>query len=186
MAKEFLEIKGAIRLIEAMGFEKNAQKNVIRRVTRKGGNIFKAEVRNQINVNNTPASNSKTKGGRSGKKYEHIDRIKKSVKTLTSKSRLRPGVNIYIKGPDVPVGQGKSRRFWKMSSYSNLVLFGNHNTSPRKKKSTKKSTGNVRGIAEFNPFKKAYNLKKEQASRAVVNALMPEIKKEIDKQRRRI
>ena len=92
------------RRIEKIGFESRNQKNIIRRVARKGGNVLKDEVKRLI-----PQRED----------FEHVSYIRRSVKVLTSKSRIRPGVNVYTKGSDVPVGQGKSRRFWKLSSYQN-------------------------------------------------------------------
>lgn len=166
MAKSFVEgIKRLNRVLEQMSFESNNQKNIIRRVARKGGNVLKDETKRQI-----PAREN----------FEHVAYIRRSVKVQTSKSRYRPGVNVIIKGGDVPVGQGKSRRFWKLRPYADLALYGNYKTRNRPDKRGKKH-GNVRGITGYNPFEIARLNKGNRALIVMSKSLIPEIQKEFKK-----
>ena len=163
MAETFIKgIESLNRRLEKIGFESSNHKNVIRRAARKGGNILKDEVKRQIPSRNT---------------FEHVDFIRKNVKVSTSKSRLRPGVNVYTKGGDVPVGQGKSRRFWKLQSYQNLVFFGNFKT-PGRKRNGSPNRGNVKGITGFNPYKLAILNKGNRALIVMSKSLSVELQKE--------
>lgn len=136
------------------------------RAARKGGNILKDEVRNSINDTGT---------------FEHIGRVKRGVKVFNSKNRKSPGVNIYIKGPDVPVGQGKNRRFWKLSSYSVLVMKGNYRNPGRKTKQGKRR-GDVKGTQQgVNPFLRAVRTQGNRAMNATNIHMVTEVKKEIAK-----
>lgn len=140
-------------------------KRAFNRAARKGGNILKSEVRNSINNTGT---------------FEHIGMIKRSVKVVNTKSRRQAGVNVFIKGPDVPVGTGKHRRFWKLSSYSKLVFKGNYKSPGRKTKSGS-NRGNVKGTNPNNIFD---NVKKSHGGKAlevVKSAMVMEVRKEIAK-----
>lgn len=166
MAKLFVQgIEKMSRVLDQMSFESNNQKNIIRRVARKGGNVLKDETKRLI-----PSSD----------KFEHTIYLRRSVKVQTSKSRFRPGVNVIIKGGDVPVGQGRSRRFWKLRSYANLVFFGNYKT-PNRPDGRGKKHGNVRGITGYNPFSLARLNKGNRAMIVMKKNLLPEIQKEFTK-----
>jgi hypothetical protein len=171
MADTFIEgIEKVNRTLEKMSFESNNQRNIIRRVSRKGGNILKDEVKRLI-------PNKET--------FEHVSEIRKQVKVITSKSKVRPGVNVYIdKKHEVPVGQGESRRWWKLKDYQSLVFFGNFKTPDRRKKGSP-NKGNVKGITGYNPYKLATLNKGKKALIVMSNNLIKEIQKEYNKLRRR-
>lgn len=149
--------------------EKNLTGNQVRsaflRASRKGGNLLKKEIREAIIDNG---------------QYEHIHIIKRNVKVVNSKSRTNPGVNIYIKGPDVPVGQGKHRRFWKLTPYALLVFKGNYKSPGRPTKSGKKR-GNVKGTNPENLFEVVANTHGSNAIDLVVQHFVPELEKVIAK-----
>lgn len=170
MAKNFIEgIQKMNKVLDQMSFESNNQKNIIRRVARKGGNVLKDEVKRLI----------PNRGN-----FEHEIYLRRSIKVQTSKSRYRPGVNVIVKGGDVPVGQGKSRRFWKLRSYANLVFYGNFKTQNRYDKKGRKH-GNVRGITGYNPFSLAKANRGNRALIVMKKNLLPEIKKEFIKLKNR-
>lgn len=177
MADVFVQgIRRMTKVLDQMHFQSTNQVNIIRRVARKGGNVLKDETKRLI-----PSSN----------KFEHVRYIRSSVKTVTSKSRFRPGVNVIIKGDDVPVGQGKSRRFWKARSYAELIFRGNYKTKNRPHKTGRRKgvgQGNVTGITNsnsFNPFYQASINKGRRATIVMGKSLLPEIKKEFLKLKRR-
>lgn len=170
MAKTFVEgIERISKVLDQMDFESTNQKNIIRRIARKGGNVLKDETKRLIPLREN---------------FEHEIYLRRSVKVQTSRSRKRPGVNVVIKGGDVPVGQGKSRRFWKLRSYANLVFYGNYKTRNRPDSKGKKH-GNVRGITGYNPFELAALNKGRRALIVMRKNLIPEIKKEYSKLIRR-
>jgi hypothetical protein len=165
----FIDTSKIEKFLNKMDFSSNSQKNIIRRVARRGGKVLKPAVKSAI-----PNSD----------KYEHVNFIRKNVKTQTSKSRFRPGVNVVLKGSDVPVGQGSHRRFWKLTSYAHLVFYGNYNTNKRPHHGGRRAgigQGNVKGIAPYNPFNRAARLAGNRALKAMSKALVPEIQKEIRK-----
>lgn len=143
-------------------------KRAVVRAARIAANPLKAEVRNEIPSGNSP--------------FEHLNLFKRAIKVVTAKSwRKYPGVNILVKGPDVPVGQGESRRFWKMAGYAYLVLFGNYQTPNRPTRRGGQSRGNVEGIGKGNIFSEVYNRSGGRALNNFANNLVEEIKKEIHK-----
>jgi len=171
MADKFIVgIEKLNRKLGKMTFQSSNQRNIIRRVARKGGNVLKDEVKVLIPSRNT---------------FEHIPFIRRNVKVTTSKSKFRPGVNVYTKGGEVPVGQGKSRRFWKLQSYQNLVFFGNFKTPNRRRGGKGPNRGNVRGITGFNPYTQAVLNKGSRALIVMSKNLSKEIQKEYDKLSRR-
>lgn len=133
------------------------------RGARKGANVLKKEVRNSIKDN---------------KKFL-VYIIKRAVKVLTSRSR-RGGVNITLKGPDVPVGTGRHRRFWRLIPYATMVFFG---AKDRRTQSGLKR-GDLKGSNNQNVFIEALKNKKREARQTVITELKPELKKEIAKARR--
>ena len=166
MADVFLEgMQKVFKKLDNIGFHKTRQKNIIRRVARKGGNVLKDEVKRLI-----PSSS----------KYPYINHIRKSVKVNTSKSRMRPGVNVYTKGADVPVSAGAGKEWWSLKGYQSLVFFGNYKTSNRPDKRGRKH-GNVKGITGYNPYKLAKLNKGKRALIVMANNLKPEIMKEFKK-----
>lgn len=175
MADAFIDTKGVERLLEGMDFSSNSQKRIIKGAARKGGNILKDEVKNKI-----PTSND----------FPEIAKIRKGVKTVTSKSKSRPGVNILIKGRDVPVSPGVGRDWWDLPAYAALAFFGNYKTPNRRHKTGKRKgvvggQGDVRGIAPGNPFRMAQRSKGKQAIKAMSKAMLREIQKEWIKLSRR-
>lgn len=121
---------------------------------------------------------------RSRGQFEHIPLLTRSVKIKTSKSVAYPGVNIYIDGPDVPVGQGKARRFWELADYAYLVFFGNYRTKPRRRRDRGRSaTGNVRGLFNwpFSPFKSVYQSHGQGARDHMIQLMVTEVQKVIAK-----
>ena len=73
---------------------------------------------------------------------------------------------------------------WKLSSYSNLVFFGNHKTKNRPHKTGKRKgvgQGNVRGITGYNPFELASLNKGNRALIVMKKSLRPEIRKEYNR-----
>lgn len=163
MAEQFIDgIGDLIRKIDKLDFSSREQKNLIRRLMRDGGNIIKDEVKSQI-----PSSD----------KFEHVDFIRKNVKVVTSKSRKNAGVNVYTKGKDVPVGQGKSRRMWKLQSYQKLVFFGNIKTPGRRDNRGRKH-GNVRGITGYNPYTQALISKGNRALSVISKGMDKEFQKQ--------
>ena len=141
-------------------------KNATTRAARKGGNVLKNEIRSKI-----PDT-----GG-----FEHIGTIKRNVKVTNSKASNRyPGVNVLIKGTDVQVGQGKSRRFWKLANYAYLVLFGNYRTLNRIKGGSK-SKGNVEGITNTNVFREVEKSHGSKALNIFIDNLIPQLRKQISK-----
>jgi hypothetical protein len=169
MAQSNVDISGVLKVLDDMDFTSRQQTNIIKRVTRKGGNILKSAVKTEINDNGD---------------FEHIDKIKRGVKVVTSKSKSNPGVNVIVKGSDVPVGQGRTRRFWNLSAYSVLVFFGNKKTKNRPTKGNG-NRGDVDGTNEDNPFLQASNSRGGLAMKEVVKNLIPEIQKEIKKLKRK-
>lgn len=170
MADKFIQgTEKLIKKLEKMSFESKNQKLIIQRVARKGGNVLKDEVKKQIPSRNT---------------FEHVDFIRRNVKVTTSKSKIRPGVNVFTKGGDVPVGQGKSRRWWKLQSYQNLVFFGNYKTPGRRRKGSP-NRGNVKGITGYNPYRLAFLNKGNKALLVMSNNMIKEIQKEYNKLSRR-
>lgn len=151
--------------LERMDFSSNRQKNIIRRVARKGGNVLKDEVKSLIPNRGT---------------FPYINHIKRSVKVRTSRSRMRPGVNVYTKGVDVPVSAGKGREWWTLGAYQHLVFFGNYKTKGRVDKRGRKH-GNVRGITGYNPYALAKLNKGNKALLVMARNLKPEIMKEFKK-----
>jgi hypothetical protein len=91
---------------------------------------------------------------------------------------------VFTKGGDVPVGQGKSRRFWRLQAYQKLVFFGNYKT-PGRRKNGSPNRGNVKGITGYNPYKLATLNKGNKALLVMSNNLIKEIQKEYDKLSRR-
>lgn len=110
-------------------------------------------------------------------KFEHIDVIKRSIKVVDSKSTRWPGVNVVVKGPDVPINHPQpSGRFWKLKSYIYLVLFGNYNKDRITKKGIQR--GDVKGQSpnkNSTPFLEAKNEKGGTAMTMAVRNLIPEI-----------
>lgn len=166
MADKFVEgIEKTTRKLKKMGFSSSRQKNIIRRVARKGGNVLKDEVKRLI-----PTSS----------KYPYVHHIRRSIKVLTSKSRMRPGINVYTKGVDVPVAPGKGREWWTLGAYQHLVFFGNYKT-PGRRDSRGRKHGNVRGITGYNPYTLARLNKGNKALITMAKNLRPEILKEFKK-----
>ncbi len=167
MAEQFIEgIDKIIRKLDKMDFQSSNQKNIIRRVMRKGGNIIKDEVKRLI-----PSRND----------FPYIFHIKRSVKVVTSKSRARPGVNVYTKGADVPVAPGAGRDWWTLGAYQILVFFGNYknkNRTGRLNRGSGQSRGDVQGITGYNPYKQAFNNKGRRALIVIAKNMKPEIEKE--------
>ena len=169
MARSDVDISGVLKGLDDMDFTSRQQTNIIKRVTRKGGNILKGAVKSEINDNGD---------------FQHIDKIKRGVKVVTSKSRSNPGVNVVVKGSDVPVGQGRTRRFWELADYAYLVFFGNYKTKNRPTRGSGKR-GDVDGTNENNPFLQSSNRVGRTAMKEVVKNLIPEIQKEIKKLKRK-
>lgn len=159
MPKAFINTKRFERLLDRVDFQSTGQRNIIQRVTRKGGNVIKDEVKRLI-----PNDQS----------FPNVAIIRKAVKTVTSKSRLRPGVNVFIKSPDVPVGN----RFWKASSFAMLLFYGNYRSPKRRKRGRGPSRGDVRGITGFNPFSIAIQNKGKKAAAIIDKNMLKEMQKE--------
>lgn len=143
-------------------------KKVFTSAARAGGHILKKVVRSKI----------------TGTKYEHIGLIKRNVKVFKTRSRTSGGINVFIKGVDVQVGQGRTRRFWRLSSYSMLVQFGNLRSRPRRIKTgvfKGKSRGNVSGIVNRNIFKEAVKTHGATALRAVSQRYSSKLQQEINR-----
>ena len=160
MAEVFIEgIEKVISKLDRMDFSSNEQKNIIRRVARKGGNILKDEVKRLIPVSSN---------------YPFGAHIKKSVKVTTSKSRFAPGVNVFTKGSDVPF----DGRWWKIGGYQNLYFFGNYKTPNRPTRRGRKNRGNVRGATGYNPYTLAGSNKGKRALIVMATAMKKEAVKE--------
>lgn len=160
-------VSQVMRKLDGMGFHSSRQLNIVRRSAKKGAQVLADEVKSQII----------DKG-----KFPYIDHIKRSIKAVPSKSRKRPGANVFAKGRDVFVSPGKGRKFWKLSSYQRLVYFGNFKTPNRPHK-----FGSRRGVGQgdvkkyalgYNPYVRAYAKKRWVALEVMKKSLSPEIEKE--------
>ena len=146
---------------------KRIERNVYRKALREAAKeVLVPEVRRRI-----PSSDDQAG-------FEHMSRIRRNVKALNSKSRKNHGVFVVVRGRDVPVGQGKSRRFWGLAEYFYLVSHGNYKTPNRPTKG-KGSRGDVEGIG--NPMKEARQAKGRTALAVAKRKLIPAIDKEIQK-----
>lgn len=151
-------------------------KNAVQRAARPAANLVKNEIRGEISSAAKRAVKHNPKGP-----YEHIPKVKSSVKVLRAKTYLKYiGVNVTIKGPEVPVGQGRTRRFWHIKGYAYLVFFGNYRKD-RLTRGGKVDKGDVEGIFSKNPFVKAVDQHGQQAITMFVNDLKRELDREIEK-----
>jgi len=58
--------------------------------------------------------------------FSKLMQVVKATKIVTSRSRINPGVNVLIKGKDMPVGN----RFWRIRGYAQLLAFGRSTGAP--------------------------------------------------------
>ena len=90
----------------------------------------------QILLSETKTSNT---GGTSKLAF-----VARNTKAVASKSRTNPGVNIMVKGPDIPVGD----RAWKIFGYAVLLGEGSYRTPYRQTKSGA-FRGNFEGFGDW-------------------------------------
>lgn len=148
------------------GLSSTEHRRAVNRAARKGANILKNYLRNML-PDDGP--------------FEHINIIKRAIRVTPSKAwRKYPGANVLIKGPDVPVGQGASRRFWELADYAYLVLYGNYKTKDRPTKSGDKK-GNVKGLNKGNIFQVVKDQYGDQAIELFMTELVKEVEKELAK-----
>ena len=126
---------------------------------RAANEVLKPEIRNNIPLEGP---------------YEHLHRIRRNIKVKSSRSRNNPGVYMVIDGRDVPVGQGRSRRFWTLRSYSYLIAHGNYKTPDRRTRG-KGRRGNVEGIGNF--MEDAAISKGRQARQKAIDYIIPAMEK---------
>lgn len=142
--------------------------NVTRRALRKAAReVLVPDVRGRIPTSDDIAG------------FEHMARIKRGVVIRNLRDKKDPGVAVVIKGRDVPVGQGKSRRFWNLRAYSYLVAHGNYQTPDRPTRTKKQRRGDVDGIGNF--MSETQKSKGLSAINKGVANMIPEIDKEIRK-----
>lgn len=102
--------------------------------------------------------------------------VAKNIRILPSKNKRNPGVNLYVKGNDLPVGN----RFWKLYGYSRLLAFGSADRVTR-------GTGAKRGIFKaFGDYlKEGYTRTRNQVSSVFKAEIRRELKRAVEKAVRR-
>ena len=170
----YIDDKSVIRTLNTLSKNLNSReyKNATLRAARKGGNILKKELRSDI-----PDST----------RYEHVGYLKRHLRVVNARTfKKYIGVNVMFKGNDIQVGQGKTRRFWKLADYAYLVLFGNYRSPKRSKgKSNAKGRGNVKGIVNNNIFRSVESQNGNKAKKTFIDNLLPQLRKQISKSYRR-
>mgnify|MGYP000105890336 CR=1 FL=1 len=92
-------------------FPKNIKISAIRAAAREGGNIVKDRAKSNV------GRIAKNKEGQSKAAY-----VQRNIRTVASRSKDNPGVNVYIKGKSIPV----ERRHWRVQGYGHSLGAGPH------------------------------------------------------------
>ena len=138
-------------------------------------NVYRRALRKAAREELIPAARA---GVPSEGNFEHMSRVRRGITIRNLRDKVNPGVIVVVKGRDVPVGQGRSRRFWNLRGYAYLVAHGNYKTPDRMTRG-KGRRGDVEGIGNF--MDDARRRKGNAALAKGVKYLIPEIDKEIRK-----
>lgn len=87
--------------------------------------------------------------------FSRLGHVAKNIKIIPSKSKVLPGVNMYVKGTDIPV----HNEWWNIGGWVALLVFGSYKKGERFHKSGK-STGKFLGFGNFlyKGFRNTYGL----------------------------
>lgn len=168
MADKFLVgMDKLLKRVDNINFHTEKKRQFLRKAARPAANVLKDETKRLI-----PSSTL----------YPHINHIRRSVKTRVSKSKTRAGVNVVLKGGEVPFGD----RFWKLRGYAILTWLGDYKKkgNKRKHKTGKRKglgQGNVKGTTGYNPFELAKLNKGNKALIIFSKSIRSEITREFNK-----
>mgnify|MGYP000442049213 CR=1 FL=1 len=143
-------------------FPKNIKISAIRAAAREGGNIVKDRAKSKV------GRIAKNKEGQSKAAY-----VQRNIRTVASRSKDNPGVNVYIKGKSIPVG----KRHWSVQGYG--VLLGEGSEKERFTRGTGASRGKFRGYGNF--IEKANNEVGSRARRRFYKSLTNHVDKALDR-----
>lgn len=98
--------------------------------------------------------------------FSKLRYIAKNIRIVTSKNRRFPGVNMYVKGNDLPVGD----RFWSISGYAALLAFGSEARAGR---------GIFRGFENY--IQEGYKRTKSEVRKLFFSGIRKELNKAVQR-----
>jgi hypothetical protein len=149
-------------------FPESIQLAAVRAAARSGGNVIKESTKRKIAAIHTGKKGSSEAG------QSKAILLMRSVKVINSKSKKNPGVNVYFKGQNLPVG----KRFWKPQNYA--VLLGGGASGERfTRGGNAKSRGKFEGYG--NPIEAANASVGGRARRRFYRSLSGHVSKALDR-----